>query len=173
MPEPEFWLRGPVPGVPPPLQPVAHALLQAAEDVAEAIGALSPEELYRRPGGAASVAFHCAHLAGATDRLLTYARGEALSPAQRAALAAEALVDAPGAPPEGAPAWTARVTTAIEAALAQVRATDPARLADGREVGRAKLPSTVLGLLVHAAEHAARHAGQIVTTARIVRGLRS
>ena len=38
-------------------------------------------------------------------------------------------------------------------------------------VGRAGLPSTVRGLLFHAAEHAQRHAGQIVTTAKIVRAL--
>ncbi len=36
-------------------------------------------------------------------------------------------------------------------------------------MGRGRLPSTVLGLLVHAAEHASRHAGQITTTARFVR----
>jgi hypothetical protein len=35
-------------------------------------------------------------------------------------------------------------------------------------VGRGRLPSTVIGLLFHAAEHTQRHAGQVVTTARIV-----
>jgi uncharacterized damage-inducible protein DinB len=39
-----------------------------------------------------------------------------------------------------------------------------------RDVGRKKLPSTTLGLIVHAAEHSSRHAGQIVTLARVVRG---
>jgi len=33
------------------------------------------------------------------------------------------------------------------------------------------LPSTVLGLLFHAAEHTQPHVGQIVTTARIVQAL--
>jgi hypothetical protein len=38
-------------------------------------------------------------------------------------------------------------------------------------VGRARLPSTVFGLLFHVAEHTQRHAGQAITTAKIVRGL--
>jgi uncharacterized damage-inducible protein DinB len=36
-------------------------------------------------------------------------------------------------------------------------------------VGRAKLPSTVLGLLFHAAEHTQRHVGQLLVTAKVVR----
>jgi len=43
-----------------------------------------------------------------------------------------------------------------------------ATLTDARAVGRQRLPSTVIGLLVHAAEHTTRHAGQIITTAKIV-----
>ena len=42
------------------------------------------------------------------------------------------------------------------------------RLLEARGVGRLQLPSTVLGLLFHAAEHTQRHVGQIVTTARMV-----
>jgi len=53
---PEVWLRGPVPGIPPLLQPVAHALLQAVEEVRRVVGPLSPGPLWARPGGAASVA---------------------------------------------------------------------------------------------------------------------
>jgi hypothetical protein len=51
-----------------------------------------------------------------------------------------------------------------------VRATPERDLLAPREVGRARLPSNVLGLLFHAAEHTQRHLGQAVTTARIVRG---
>ena len=86
---PEAWQRGPVPGFPDQLQPVAHALIGAAEDVAEAVGGLSAVQLWVMPGGAASIGFHLLHLAGSTDRLFTYARGEGLSDAQKAALAAE------------------------------------------------------------------------------------
>jgi uncharacterized damage-inducible protein DinB len=38
-----------------------------------------------------------------------------------------------------------------------------------RFVGRAKLPSTVLGLLVHAAEHTMRHTGQLLVTVQVLR----
>ncbi|HEX5830091.1 MAG TPA: DinB family protein, partial [Gemmatimonadaceae bacterium] len=99
MTAPEPWLRGPVPGVPDELQPAAHALLQAREDLPRAAAGLAPTELWMRPGGAASVGFHLRHLAGSLDRLFTYARGESLSPAQLAALAAE---QSPGDPPPDA-----------------------------------------------------------------------
>jgi uncharacterized damage-inducible protein DinB len=148
--------------------PAAHALLQVMEDVPRAAAPLTLTELWATPGGAASVGFHLRHLAGSTDRLLTYARGGQLSDAQRAALAAEAV---PGTPPADAAALVAEATRVLEAAIDTLRRTDPASLTEPRLVGRAQLPSTVLGLLFHTAEHAQRHAGQVVTTAKIVRGL--
>ena len=63
----------------------------------------------------------------------------------------------------------AEFDAAVDRALGQLRATDPATLLEPREVGRARLPSTVLGLLFHAAEHTQRHAGQLATTAKVVR----
>ncbi|MGD9905875.1 MAG: DinB family protein [Vicinamibacterales bacterium] len=163
---PEPWLRGPVPGVPPLLQPAAHAFVMAVEDCERAAASLTDEQLWRSPDGAAPVGFHLRHLAGSTDRLLTYARGATLDERQRAALAAEA---APGDPRPTASQLLAAWRAAVDAALAQLRATREASLTDPRAVGRAQLPSTVLGLLFHAAEHASRHTGQVVTTARIVR----
>jgi uncharacterized damage-inducible protein DinB len=156
-----------MPGIPAPLQPAAHAFQMALEDVTRAVEGLTTDEIWARPGGAASIGFHVAHLSGSTDRLLTYTRGEALSDAQREMLTAERTVDErrPGLGDLLA-AWAATV----DRSLAQLAATPASSLADAREVGRAKLPSTVLGLLFHAAEHASRHTGQIVTTARIVRG---
>ena len=74
---PEPWLRGPVEGVPALLQPAAHAFVMAVEDVERATAGLHAHELWLEPGGAASIGFHIAHLSGATDRLLTYARGSA------------------------------------------------------------------------------------------------
>jgi uncharacterized damage-inducible protein DinB len=166
---PEPWLRGPLPGIPGPLQPAAHALVMAREDVRRAVDGLTDDEIWARPGGIASIGFHLAHLAGATDRLLTYARGESLSDQQREALTAESTL-ADLRPPVSAllDRWDACVARALE----QLGATAPASLADPREVGRAKLPSSVLGLLFHAAEHASRHTGQVVTTARLLRGSR-
>lgn len=166
MSRPEAWLRGPLDGVPTQLQPVAHALAQALEDVERAGAPLTPEELRARPGGAASVGFHLRHLAGSTDRLLAYARGEQLAPAQLALLAAEEE-EAPGV---GAAELLAGVRAAVGRALEQLRATPEASLDELREVGRGRLPSSVRGLLYHVGEHTARHAGQVVTTARVVRG---
>lgn len=160
---PEVWLRGPVDGVPGPLMPVAHALLGALEDLERVAAPLSPDELAARPGGAASVGFHLRHVAGATDRLLTYARGKTLDDAQRAALAAEAEA------PADAPTAIAELRSAVEAALEVLRSTPPETLLEPRRVGRAGLPSTVLGLLFHAAEHAQRHTGQAIATAKMVR----
>jgi hypothetical protein len=166
--QPEAWLRGPVAGVPAPLQPVAHALIQASEEAEQAAGGLTADQLWTAPGGAASVAWHIRHMAGALDRLLTYARGEALDDAQRAFLRAESTPS----PELDAGAVLVALRTTIARALAQLRATDPGLLDEPRAVGRAQLPSSVRGLLHHAGEHTARHAGQAITTAKIVRGLR-
>ena len=170
MPEPEVWLRGALPDVPALLQPVAHSLTQCREEVRGALGGLSPAHIGARPGGAASVGFHVRHAAGSLDRLLSYARGEQLSTAQRDALAAEAAPDfAEGA----AERLLVDFESGTERALAQIRQTREQTLLEPREVGRAKLPSTVIGCLVHGAEHAMRHVGQLSVTARIVRsGLR-
>jgi uncharacterized damage-inducible protein DinB len=162
--QPEVWLRGPVQGVPPVLMPAAHALLGAMEDLERVAAELTPEELWTRPNGAASVGFHLRHVAGSTDRLLTYARGEALTEQQREALAAEG--DASG----DASALIAELRRSIDHALDALRATPAERVHDARRVGRAGLPSTVLGLLFHAAEHAQRHTGQAIATARMLRG---
>ena len=165
MADPEFWLRGPIPGIVPLLQPVAHALFQAREDVAATLSHLPHEHLWCTPRGAASIGFHAKHLCGSLDRLFSYARGDALSAPQLAYLQSERD---PGAPPADAVALIALVDGAVERALAQLRGTSAATLTDARAVGRQRLPSTVIGLLFHAAEHTTRHAGQIITTAKIV-----
>jgi uncharacterized damage-inducible protein DinB len=159
----EVWLRGPVTGIAPVLQPAAHALIQAQEDVAALAPALSRDVLWAPRGEAATAGFHLVHLAGALDRLFTYARGEALTDGQKAALRAEAT---PRTDLDGA-ALASMVAQAVERALDQLRRTDAAHALDDRRVGRAGLPSTVLGLLFHAAEHTTRHVGQFITTTRL------
>jgi uncharacterized damage-inducible protein DinB len=146
--------------------PAAHAFQQALEDVERVFGEIDPSQIWATPGGAASIGFHARHLAGSTDRLLTYARGEALNEEQRQQLAEEKAL-----PQTDAATLVAGVRNAVERAMRQIRDTSPATLDEARAVGRAALPTTVLGLIFHAAEHAQRHAGQIITTARIVRGL--
>lgn len=160
----EAWLRGPIDGVPAPLQPVAHALVQAREE-ARALLQDFPEELvWTRPADAASVGFHLQHITGVIDRLFTYARGDALSDAQRTSLAQEgSRPDQHGSVADLLAAFDAQVDRALE----QLRATPPETLAEPRFVGRQRLPSTVLGLLFHSAEHAQRHIGQMLVTARV------
>ena len=165
----EAWQRGPVPGIPDHLQPVAHALIGAAEDAADAVGGLSTAQLWVMPGGAASIGFHLMHLAGSTDRLFTYARGERLTEAQKAALGAErSFPDPRPATADLVRAWQ----ETVDRSLHQLAQTTEAQLAEARGIGRLALPSNVRGLLFHAAEHATRHVGQIITTAKIVAGLR-
>ena len=161
----EWWQRGPIDGVPAVLQPVAHILLQVRESVDELVPGLTEAQWNARPAGVASAAFHVRHIAGVIDRLFTYARGEGLSDAQFTALRAEgaplALVDVASA--------LDLVHTRVDAAVDELRTVDPATLGDYRPVGRSKLPSTVIGCLVHGAEHAMRHVGQLSVTTRIVR----
>lgn len=162
----EVWLRGPLPAMSPLLQPVAHALLQARAELTAAMRAFPPALLNARPGGVASVGFHLQHLAGVLDRTFTYARAEALSESQLAALAAEN-------PPLAIETETVQrlvhqFDKQVDSALVQLRATDAATLPQVRGVGRAQLPSTVMGLLVHAAEHTTRHLGQLLVTAKWV-----
>ena len=165
-PKTEWWQRGPVDGVPPMLQPVAHILLQVRESVLDIVAGLSEAEWNARPSNIASAAFHIRHIPGVIDRLFTYARREALTSEQFTALRGEgaplAIADVPSA--------LETLSTRIDAALAELRATDPATLGDFRKVGRAGLPSTVIGCLVHGAEHAMRHVGQLSVTVRVVRG---
>ena len=163
------WLRGPIAGIPALLQPVAHALTDADEDTQKALAQLTVEQLIRRPAGgtAASAAYHVKHAIGSLDRLFTYARGDALSDAQLAMLAAEkAIHDQTFEPAELA----AEFSEAIRRAQAQLHATRESELLTVRLVGRARVPSNTIGLLVHAAEHTARHVGQLMTTAKVVLG---
>jgi hypothetical protein len=168
MTPPEVWLRGPVERIPPMLQPVAHSLLQCREEVVHGLAPLAAEELFHQPGGAASAGFHVRHAGGSLDRLLTYARGEALTADQMVALRSEGN---PDSSPDAALRLIAAFEAGVDRALEQLRGTDERRLLEWRAVGRAQLPSTTLGLLFHAAEHTQRHVGQMITTAKIVRAL--
>jgi uncharacterized damage-inducible protein DinB len=166
VPSTEAWQRGPVDGFEPLLMPVVHALIQAREDL-ERLAATVPEEhVWQRPGGAASIGFHIRHTGGALDRLFTYARGELLSDLQRETAKHEG---AAGDPAETISSMVAVVARRIDQALDQLRATRGAALLEPRKVGRAGLPSNVLGLLFHAAEHCTRHVGQAITTALVLR----
>ena len=165
MPPPEVWQRGPVAGYEPLLLPVVHALMQVREDLESLVPLIPSKNVWLRPGGAASIGYHVRHAGGALDRLFTYARGELLTDAQRAALREEG---APGDPPASLDSVVSGVGQIIDRALKQLADTPKESLLDERKLGRAGLPTTVLGLLFHAAEHSTRHVGQAITTAKIV-----
>jgi hypothetical protein len=164
MSKPEVWMRGALPDVPALLQPVAHSLLQSREELESYVGPLTSEQIWSTPGGATSVGYHVRHAAGSLDRLFTYARGAMLSVDQLSVLKLESTPD----PELGAEDLLAAFDAVVERALDQVRGTPESTLTDARFVGRAKLPSTVGGLLFHAAEHTQRHAGQVAVVIKLL-----
>jgi hypothetical protein len=159
------WLRGPVPDVIPMLQPVAHSLIDCREDVEMRLVGVSVERIWTRPGNAASIGFHVRHALGSIDRLFAYARGEELTVEQLATLKTEGVR---GTGPDTAEELIAAFQRATNRAMQQVRSTHDADLLEFRAVGRGKLPSNVIGILMHAAEHTQRHIGQMSTTLKIV-----
>jgi uncharacterized damage-inducible protein DinB len=161
----EAWLEGPLDGIPPLLMPAAHALVQARRELHAAAHGLDADALWQRPGGAAAVGFHLRHIAGSIDRLLTYARGVQLDDAQMNALRAETTP----LPQVSAEELLAGVDVAIGRTLDVLKRTPEAELLAARAVGRKRLPTNVLGLLFHIAEHTARHTGQTIATCKVVR----
>lgn len=163
---PEVWLRGPLNDMPALLQPVAHALLQAREELNELIAGYPDHLLWEKVAGMASPGFHLQHLTGVLDRLFTYAKGELLSEEQLAYLAAEGK-------PDSEEVTVAALVNAfnnkIDEVIQQLKTTDEFTLTNWRGVGRAQLPSTVIGLYTHSAEHTMRHLGQLIVTVKVLR----
>jgi uncharacterized damage-inducible protein DinB len=157
---PEPWMRGPIPGVSPLLAPILYSFQQAREDLAKWTEGLNAEQIWDAPHGFGSVGFHLRHIAGSVDRLMTYVQGQQLSPEQMAYLKAE---KEPGATRD---VLLAGMDAAFQKAEGVIRSIDPATLTDPRGVGRKMLPTTVIGLLVHIAEHTQRHVGQAISAAK-------
>jgi uncharacterized damage-inducible protein DinB len=163
----EPWLRGTRTEADAVVRAVLHALDLAEEDIAKWCGDLNDAEVNARPFGLSPVAFHLRHIARSLDRLLSYAEGTQLDASQLAALRTELEADAT------LEAVLAEVTAALHASAARIRAFTPDQYNSHRTVGRAALPTTVAGLLVHCADHTQRHVGQAVTTARLLTAIRS
>jgi uncharacterized damage-inducible protein DinB len=157
-------MRGPLPGVKPLVAPVFHSFQMVREDLARYTAGVPEDAVWRRVGTLPSLGFHLRHIAGSVDRLVTYMMGEQLTPAQLDAMKEE------GAPGASLGELLEGVHAALAAAEARLRTLDPAAIHEPRYIGRKRLPSTVLGLLVHIAEHTQRHLGQAITTAKLVRG---
>lgn len=162
--QPEVWMRGPIAGVPPLLQPVAHALLQAGEEVARYMERFNDRYLWEKPAGMASVGFHLQHITGVVDRLFTYALNKPLSAHQLEYLRTEGKDN----PVLSSAALVKAFGKQVDAAIDQLRLTDEKQLTDVRYLGRKRIPTTLIGLLFHAAEHTQRHVGQLLVTVRIL-----
>jgi uncharacterized damage-inducible protein DinB len=160
----EVWQRGPVDGVPPLLQPVAHALLQAKEETASIMQGFDDEKLWTKPSGMASAGFHLQHMRGVIDRLFTYALGNALTQEQLLFLSKEGLADDSISSSELIHHLAEQINKAIEI----LKATKEQSLTEWRGIGRKQLPTNVMGLMFHAAEHTMRHMGQLLVTVKML-----
>jgi hypothetical protein len=163
--QPEVWLRGAVPGVPPLLQPVVHALLQAREEITALMHAFPDNLLWQKPAGVASPGFHLQHLTGVLDRLFAYAGGKMLSEEQLAFLKKEGQ---PGDEITTTAGLVKAFSEQVERSVLYLKNVDEKTLTEKRGVGRAQIPSTVIGLLFHAAEHTMRHTGQLLVTVNVL-----
>lgn len=164
----EVWMRGPIAGLAPLLQPVAHAILQAREEVNLMMIGFSDDLLWEKPAGVASVAFHLQHLSGVLDRLFTYANNQLLNEDQLDLLALESNTDQPNLTVK---ALLTRFNNQVNKALTQLKNTDEKSLLENRGIGRKQLPTNLLGLLFHAAEHTQRHVGQLFVTVKVLQNL--
>jgi|TARA_R100001369_G_scaffold91105_1_gene131473 uncharacterized damage-inducible protein DinB len=162
---PEVWLRGKIPDVPDLLQPAAHALLQSAEEVEKYMIDFPEELLWKKPAGRASVGFHLQHLTGVTDRMLTYAKAKKLSESQFRYLKDE------GKPNDDISVefLVQKFQEKVNEAIDFLKNTPENILTEYRPVGRKELPSTIIGLLFHAAEHSQRHVGQLLVTVSVLK----
>ncbi len=164
---PEVWMRGPIEEIPSLLQPVAHALLQVGEELPRHLAGFPDEWLWISPGNRASAGFHLQHMAGVIDRLFTYARNEMLNDQQLAWLAMEGKENTALSVEQ----LISLFNRQVERALAQLRRTDIQELTDARHIGRKRIPTTLIGLLFHTAEHTMRHNGQLLVTVAWVQSL--
>ncbi|HZJ21249.1 MAG TPA: DinB family protein, partial [Pricia sp.] len=162
---PEVWLRGPIEGIPDQLQPAAHALLQSTEDIEKYLHGFPENLLWQKPSGRASVGFHLQHLTGTLDRLMTYTKTESLSEEQFEFLRNEGNADTKTTSAQLIENFKQKVDEAVQ----YFRTLNGSDLTESRSVGRKKLPTTVLGLLFHAAEHGQRHVGQLLVTVSVLK----
>jgi uncharacterized damage-inducible protein DinB len=163
----EPWLRGTLTELPLLQRAVFHSLQMAQEDIAKWCGGLDDSELHTRPFQLPSIAFQLRHISRSLDRFCCYAEGKPLTEEQLAALASE--MDGAGS--------RESIFGELEQSLEKTRERLPAiarQLPDlPLAIGRKRLPTTLAGLLVHAAEHTQRHVGQAITTAKVIVALRA
>ncbi|MGO4911111.1 DinB family protein [Leeuwenhoekiella sp. W20_SRS_FM14] len=166
--QPEVWLRGPLKNIPPYLQPAAHALKQTEEDLDYWLTDFEDIHLWENPVGRASVGFHLQHITGVLDRMITYSKAQKLSQVQFDYLKQEGIQNYNVTISQLKAAYSNK----LDEAFLYFSTLKEVDLLQKRSVGRKELPSTVLGLLFHAAEHSQRHLGQLLVTTSILKTLK-
>jgi uncharacterized damage-inducible protein DinB len=171
----EPWLRGTHADVPAAGRAVLHALELALDDLTKWAAGLSDVEVHAQPLGLAPVAFHLRHIARSTGRILTYAEGEQLSAEQLGLLRSEQGGAEQGGEGKLEPLaeLLAEVEVAFTDAAERIRVLATANLDTPRLVGRRQLPTSIGGAMIHVADHTQRHVGQVVTTAKVLKAMRS
>ena len=163
----EPWMRGPLPGVHPMIQPLLFSFQQAREDLERWTDGLATEQLWARLLDLGPVGFHVRHAGRAAERLSVYLKGEQLTEEQLDELKREM---------EGGASREELLTdldSRLRIAETVARGLDPQSWTEPRFVGRKHLPTTVGGLITHIAEHTQRHVGEAIVTAKVVRHLTS
>jgi len=181
----EPWLSGTDADVPAAGRAVLHALDLSLDDLTKWTAGLTDAEVHAEPLGLTSIAFHLRHIARSVDRILTYAEGGQLSAEQLVALKTEqsgskqsgAEQAAPGLGGEGKREPLAELLAEVEISFSdaadRIRVLATADLNTPRFVGRKQLPTSIGGAMIHVADHTQRHTGQVVTTAKVVKALRT
>ncbi len=162
----EVWQRGPLENIPIILQPIAHALLQAREELNFIMKDFPESLLWERPAGIASPAFHLQHLRGVLDRLFTYAKNKSLTHEQLTALSSEGNKENVNA---NIVELIDLFNKQVDVSINELRNINTNELTEVRLVGRKKIPSTLMGLYVHSAEHTMRHIGQLLVTVKLLK----
>ncbi len=162
---PEWWQRGPLPGIAPLFQPAAHAMLQARDELLAALDNFPKHLLWVPLHGMASVGFHLRHIPGVLDRLFTYAKEESISEQQLIYLKAE------GQPDDNVDAEQLLqvIITQVDKCLEEMSHMKEDAATAVRYIGRKKIPTTQLGLVFHSAEHMMRHTGQLLVTVKVLK----
>jgi uncharacterized damage-inducible protein DinB len=158
----EPWLSGTHADLPVVQRALLHSLEMAQEDTAKWCGALDDGELHARPFQLPSVAFQLRHIARSLDRFCCYAEGISLTEEQLKALAAE--MDASG----DRESIFRELQDSLDKARPRLDAIIRQPLDLPVKIGRQGLPTTLAGLVIHAAEHTQRHVGQAITTAKVI-----
>jgi uncharacterized damage-inducible protein DinB len=146
---------------------VVHALELALDDVRKWTEGLTDTEIHAQPFGISAVSFHIKHIARSTDRILTYAEGGQLAAEQLAAMKAEQTGS------ETLAELLVEIEASFETAAGRIRALAGGNYDEARGVGRKQLPTSMGGALIHVADHTQRHAGQVVTTAKVLMAVRA